>query len=146
MGVDSENEGLDSHILHQFPSICTMVEGRKLVPNRALPDPKGRILYSAKDLNTGSIFHFPEQEGEPNVASIVDGQDHPYVILHWILVDEVNSARILQHHSTNIVIHLPPTSPPTPVQHRKHSLSDNLRYLCDRCSGGSHFDSGDAHR
>ena len=84
-----DNEPGRSSVLHHYPSAHTILEGRRLVPNCALP-PKGqRILFSIVDLNKGEEVHSGMEvpdAGEPDLKTLVADDTNPWLFLHWIIV------------------------------------------------------------
>ena len=84
--VDSEPDR--SHVIHNYPSICAIVEGRKLVSSTQLPSTPTRLLTSVMDLNTGEQVYAGTDPTEPSLKDLVRSQPHPYLLLHWVVVGE----------------------------------------------------------
>ena len=50
LGVDSDHR---THVLHQYPSRCSLFEGKRLSPAGPIPLRDKRVLTMVLDLNTG---------------------------------------------------------------------------------------------
>ena len=85
-GVDSELDR--SGIIHHLPSVCYLLEGRRLTPTKPLPSTPQRILHSVYDINLGEEVyncHNHDAESEPDLHAMVADQSQPFLMVHWLL-------------------------------------------------------------
>ena len=90
LDYDSFCEGLPhdrSHVIHICPSICSIVEGKGLVSTTKLPPTHQRLLTQVDDLNLGISHHCNGGE-ELDLNTLVVGQNHPLLLVHWVLVEQ----------------------------------------------------------
>ena len=57
------------------------------MPNCPLPKERNRVLYSIYDLNAGEFIHSPAEQ-EPNLLELVKEDAHPWLLLHYVIVDQ----------------------------------------------------------
>ena len=86
LGVDGDCwESSRSNVVHHYPSTNTFIEGRRLNPHQAMPPPTDRILTSVFDMNSGKEL-WNGAGSEPNLRILIADDKHPFLLLHWVVV------------------------------------------------------------
>ena len=89
--VDNEPGYHRSQVIHHYPSHSDLLEGKRLLPSRALPKAGKRVLHSLLNLNSGEEMLGTDCDEEPDFHSLVQGENHPLLLATWVLVDTITT-------------------------------------------------------